>query len=326
MPAALSSAGSAPYRDPAILIVDDAPDNLAMLRETMAGRGYRTLVAHNGAQALSVARRMCPDLILMDVVMPGMTGLEACRQLKEYAGTADIPVILMSSLNDTDDVVAGFDNGAVDYLAKPLRMAEVCARVRSQLSRHNAEIALQHAALIDPLTQIANRRHFDSFLEHEWQRATRSNEPLSVMMIDVDHFKQYNDALGHAAGDAALAQVAKVLKTHGARPTDLAARYGGEEFAMVFAETPSHSAVGMADTIRAHIAALSLAHPRAAGGTVTVSIGVATIIPTIEDDMAAFFKAADMAMYAAKQGGRNRVHAVDANSRVWESVRALVMP
>jgi diguanylate cyclase (GGDEF)-like protein len=313
-------------RDPAILIVDDAPDHLGVLRHTMAERGYQTLVANCGAQALSVARRMHPDLILMDVVMPGMDGLETCRQLKQNAGTADIPVILMSSRNETDDVVAGFDNGAVDYIAKPLRMAEVCARVRSQLAQHNAQIALQQAALVDPLTRIANRRHFDSFLEHEWQRAVRSGEPLSVMMVDVDHFKQYNDSLGHAAGDAALAQVAKVLAAHAPRPTDLAARYGGEEFAMVFAETPAASATSMAEAIRSRVAALGMAHPRAANGRVTVSVGVATIIPTANDDMASFFKAADMAMYAAKQAGRDRVHSVDVGNRVWESVRALVMP
>ena len=312
---------------PSILIVDDAPDNLFMLRHAMAERGYQTIVANSGEQALTLASRMHPDLILLDVVMPGIGGLEACRQLKQQAGTADIPVILMSSNTDTADVVAGFDNGAVDYIGKPLRLAEVCARVRCQLAQHIAQAALQQAALIDPLTKIANRRHFDAFLDQEWQRAVRSGEPLSLMMVDVDHFKLYNDSLGHAAGDAALCQVAKVLQAHAPRATDLAARYGGEEFALLFAETPGTNAAALGDTIRAHVAALGMAHPRApGGGPVTVSIGVATIVPSKTDDMASFFNAADLAMYAAKEAGRNRVHAVDAGNRVWESVRELVMP
>ena len=312
-------------RHPSILIVDDAPDNIDALRHTLTGRGYRTLVANRGSEALALARRQHPDLILLDVVMPGIDGLETCRQLKQEAATADIPVILMSSRNEAEDVVAGFDTGAADYIAKPLRMAEVCARVRAQLTQHDTQAALQRAALLDPLTRIANRRHFDNFLEHEWQRAMRSGEPLSLLMIDVDHFKLYNDALGHAAGDAALCQVAKVLQAHAARPTDLAARYGGEEFALLFAETPAANAAAMAETVRAHIAALALAHPRSAGGIVTASIGVATIVPGPGDQTASFFKAADLAMYAAKRAGRNRVQAVDAGNRVWESVRELVM-
>ena len=312
-------------RPPAILIVDDAPEHIDALRQAFSGSAYRTLVARGGSEALALARRQQPDLILMDVLMPCMDGLETCRQLKRQAATAGIPVILMSSRNEAEDVVAGFDSGAADYIAKPLRMAEVGARVRAQLALHDAQAALQRAALLDPLTRIANRRHFDSFLEHEWQRAMRSAEPLSLMMVDVDHFKLYNDALGHAAGDAALCQVAKVLQAHAGRPTDLAARYGGEEFTLLFAETPASGAAALAETIRAQIAALGLAHPHAPGGSVTASIGVATIVPGPGDQVASFLEAADLAMYGAKRAGRNRVQSVDAGNRVWESVRALVM-
>ncbi len=315
------------HSDPSILIVDDAPDNLGVLRRMMAGQGYQTLVANSGPLALSLARRMHPDLILLDVVMPGMDGLETCRQLKQHAATCDIPVIFMSARNDTDDVVAAFEQGAVDYIPKPLRMAEVCARVRTQLHIHTAQTALQHAAMADPLTKIGNRRHFDGFLEQEWQRAIRSAEPLSLLMVDVDHFKLYNDTHGHAAGDAALCAVAKVLQQHAPRATDLAARYGGEEFTLLFAETPAPSAAILAEAVRADVAALGLPNPRVpGGGCVTVSIGVATIVPTQLDDVATFFNAADLAMYAAKNGGRNRIHAIDKGNSTWESVRALVMP
>ena len=287
----------------AILIVDDAPDNLGVVRASLAAQGYRTLVATSGAAALEVAQHAHPDLILLDVIMPGMDGLETCRRLKTSATTRDIPIIFMSSSTDTADVVAGFDTGAVDYICKPLRMAEVCARVRAQLQ-------LQRTAQADPLTGIANRRHFDSVMDHEWQRAVRSGEPLSLVVLDVDHFKPYNDNLGHAAGDAALRQIAQVLQAHTLRPTDLAARYGGEEFTLLFAATPAASAAVLAESVRAAVEALALPHPHSpSGAVITVSVGVATITPSRRDEPMRFFNSADLAMYAAKHGGRNQVHA-----------------
>jgi two-component system cell cycle response regulator len=440
-------------REAAILIVDDAPANLDVLRASMAQQGYQTFVATTGEHALSIARRIHPDLILLDVMMPGMDGLETCRRLKQHAATEDIPVIFMSARTGTEDVLAGFDLGAVDYIGKPLRMAEVCARVRAQLQAHSHdasrqeqaqrlrmivdnmaeglliietggriqysnpacdnylgyrpgqlaghaigdllaaplvqeylawfaacaadpggaaqpgarevavrlhdgsarpmdlsltpmhsageqvfigllhdishrkqyESALERAALVDPLTRIANRRHFDNFFEQEWQRAIRSAEPLSLIVLDVDYFKRYNDALGHAAGDAALRQVASVLAAHAMRPTDLAARYGGEEFVVLFGETAADAALALAESIRARIEALGLPNPgSAAGASITVSIGVATIVPNQLDDLANFFVAADKAMYAAKEAGRNAVRAVDAGSSTWEAIRALM--
>lgn len=424
------------HRDASILIVDDAPGHLDVLRQTMSQQGYQTFVANSGERAINIARRVHPDLILLDVVMPGMDGLETCRQLKLHPATQDIPVIFMSSNCETDDVVAGFDRGAVDYISKPLRMAEVCARVRAQLQVHihsetqqeqaqrlrmivdtmaeglmiveasgriqytnpacdgylgydsgtlaghsigellNAAVAqeyiayfkvcvedpggehrhgarevvirhrdgparamdltltpmqvageplfigllhdishrkqyentLQRAALSDPLTKIANRRHFDSFLELEWQRAIRSGEPLSLIVLDVDHFKLYNDALGHAAGDVALREVAAVLEAHAMRPTDLAARYGGEEFVLLFGETPMNAASALAESLRSRIEGLHLVNPKSATSAwLTASVGVATIIPAQGMEMAAFYIAADQAMYQAKAAGRNRV-------------------
>ena len=160
----------------------------------------------------------------------------------------------------------------------------------------------------DPLTKIANRRHFDSFLELEWQRAMRSGQPLSLVVIDVDHFKLYNDTLGHAAGDAALQEVAAVLSAHALRPTDLAARHGGEEFVVVFGETDTLAALQLAESIRAKVEALGLRHPSSpTSASVTVSVGVATVAPTRAEELSRFFVIADLAMYAAKSAGRNRV-------------------
>jgi len=415
-------------RKPAILIVDDAPDNLGTLRTMMLRQGYQTFVATSGDRALDIAQRVKPDLILLDVVMPGIDGLETCRRLKALPATARIPVIFMSARGDTEDVVAGFDTGAADYIAKPLRLEEVCARVRAQLRlrsnsetqteqadhlrmivnsmdqgllivercgrvqyanpacdrylgyapdelvgrllkdlldgkesgtyerldamsygtrevqiRHRdgglramdltmtpmhaadglfvallhdithhkrSEDALQRAAMLDPLTQIANRRHFDAFLNREWQRAIRNAQPLSLVVLDVDHFKLYNDTLGHAAGDTCLQKVAETLQLHAARPTDLAARYGGEEFVLLFAETPAENAVRLAGMIRAAVEALEVPNPRSTTSPwLTVSVGVATIVPTQLDAIDNLFVCADRAMYAAKAGGRNRVEA-----------------
>ncbi|MDC8758541.1 diguanylate cyclase domain-containing protein [Janthinobacterium fluminis] len=440
-------------RDATILIVDDAPANLAMLRHLMDQQGYQTFVATSGERALMIAQRVHPDLILLDVVMSGMDGFETCRQLKLNALTQRIPVIFMSAKTETEDVVAGFDIGAADYISKPLRMAEVCARVRAQLQmRSNSETqqeqaerlrtivnnmaegllvieadgriqftnpacdqylgyqenelagrsikellmplvaseyldyfamyaanpatahkhgtrevairrrdggtlsmdltltpmflrqplyigllhdithhkqsedALQRAAHIDPLTKIANRRHFDSFLEKEWQRSVRSGTPLSLVVLDVDHFKLYNDSLGHPAGDLCLQQVAQAIAAHACRPTDLAARYGGEEFVLLFAETDAAAALPMAEAIRQHIELLRLPHPRSPTSQwITASIGVATIFPHLLDDKEALFVAADRAMYAAKEGGRNLVRATQPGSAAWDAVKALVM-
>ncbi|MFA9218320.1 MAG: diguanylate cyclase [Sphingomonadaceae bacterium] len=434
-----------------MLIVDDAPENLGMLRKLMVDQGYQAYVATSGERALTIARRVHPDLILLDVVMPGMDGFETCRQLKSHAATQRIPVIFMSARNDTADVVAGFDIGAVDYIGKPLRMAEVCARVRTQLQirsrsetqeeqaerlrtivnnmaegllifeadgriqftnpacdkylgypaqalagrrisdllnpmvaqeyldyferyaaapetahhhgtreviiRHRdgssvcmdltltpmylreplfigllhdithhklSEDALQRAAMVDPLTKIANRRHFDNFLEKEWQRAIRSGLPLSLVVMDVDHFKLFNDTLGHAAGDVCLQRVAQAINSHALRPTDLAARYGGEEFVLLFAETASDSAYLLAESIRAHVESLQLPHPRSPTSPwITVSIGVSTIIPGQLDNIESLFVTADRAMYSAKEGGRNQVHATHSAPTALDVIKAL---
>ncbi|TQK08128.1 diguanylate cyclase [Herbaspirillum sp. SJZ107] len=421
---------------PAILIVDDAPDSLGALRTIMLRQGYQTFVATSGERALDIALRVKPDLVLLDIVMPGMDGLEACRRLKAHPATTRIPVIFISARDETADIVAGFDIGAADYIPKPLRMEEVCARVRAQLRmrttsetqtaqadrlrmivnsmdqglliveasgriqyanpacdrylgckpeelvgrrladlleqpeapadhavaqgtrevniRHHdgslramdltltpmhadaglfvallhdishhkqSEDALQRAAMLDPLTKIANRRQFDAFLEKEWQRAIRNAQPLSLVVLDVDHFKLYNDTLGHAAGDTCLQQVAQALQGHAARPTDLAARYGGEEFVLLFGETPLDAATRLAEMIRTAVEALQLAHPRSPSSPwLTVSVGVATIVPTQLDEIENLFVCADRAMYAAKAGGRNRVEATLVGA-AWDVVK-----
>jgi diguanylate cyclase (GGDEF)-like protein len=205
------------------------------------------------------------------------------------------------------------------YLRQPLFIG-----LLHDITHHKqSEDALQRAAMVDPLTKIANRRHFDSFLEKEWQRAMRSGQPLSLVVLDVDHFKLYNDTLGHPAGDACLQQVAQAIASHALRPTDLAARYGGEEFVLLFAETDGDAAHLLAESIRAHIESLQIPHPRSTTSAwLTVSIGVATIHPHQLDNTESLFVAADRAMYVAKEGGRNQVQATKTGGASLAAVKA----
>jgi len=216
---------------------------------------------------------------------------------------------------------------AMDLTMTPLHTADgLFVALLHDITHHKqSEDALQRAALLDPVTGIANRRRFDSFLENEWQRAMRNAEPLSLVVLDVDHFKQYNDTFGHAAGDVCLQRVAQALEAHALRPTDLAARYGGEEFVLLFGETPLEAAARLAEAIRSAIEDLKMPNPRSPTSRwLTVSVGVATIVPTQLDDIEQLFVCADRAMYAAKGGGRNRVETAAAGA-AWEAVRNAAM-
>jgi diguanylate cyclase (GGDEF)-like protein len=288
-----------------VLIADNDSASRFELTEVLQRQGYHTLAAAGGEQAFDIALHAQPDLILLEVAMRDVDGLEICRRLKANNATAHIPVIFVSERTATEDIVTGFDVGAADYVAKPPRLPELCARIRAQLHHKRSAHAL---AMIDPLTRIANRRRFDSFFATEWQRGLRNGTPLSLLMIDVDHFKLFNDALGHAAGDACLQQVAGVIQQHAARPADLAARYGGEEFVVLFGETRGEAAAVLAESIRATVEALRIANPRAPTSSwVTVSIGVASTVPAAGESLCSLLLAADRRLYGAKDAGRNRV-------------------
>jgi diguanylate cyclase (GGDEF)-like protein len=212
---------------------------------------------------------------------------------------------------------------AMDLTMTPMHAADgLFVALLHDITHHKqSEDALQRAAMVDPLTKIANRRHFDAFLDKEWQRAIRNAQPLSLVVLDVDHFKLYNDTLGHAAGDVCLQKVAQALQDHAARPTDLAARYGGEEFVLLFAETPAENAARLAEMIRAAVQALEIPNPGSTTSAwLTVSVGVATIVPTQLDAIDNLFVCADRAMYAAKAGGRNRVESTIVGA-AWDVVQ-----
>lgn len=290
-----------------ILIVDDERINRKLLSELLEQQ-HEVILAKNGEQALQRVRADPQiDLILLDVMMPGMDGHEVLRQLKAHDAIQHIPVIFITALNSVDDEQTGLDLGAADYISKPFNPAIVTLRVANHLSFVRQRKLLEILAGRDGLTEINNRRRFDETLQKEWQRAKRSARPLSLAIIDVDCFKQFNDHYGHAHGDKVLKSVAKTLSEAPRRPADLAARYGGEEFVLLLPETDAEGARSRAVEVRRAVEALSIPHAYSnAARHVTVSIGGATRIVE-EDPPEKLIEAADAMLYQAKSTGRNRV-------------------
>jgi len=293
---------------PTILIVDDTPTNIQVLAEALRPH-YRVKVAASGPAALEViARQGVPDLILLDVMMPGMDGYAVCQALKESAATRDTPVIFVTAKSDEADEEKGLRLGAVDYIAKPFSLPIVLARVRNHINLKLKTDLLESLALLDGLTSIPNRRRFDEALEMEWKRAQRTGEPLALIMFDIDCFKDYNDHHGHHAGDCCLARVADELTRALARPGDLLARYGGEEFVALLPATDLEGGILSAERCRAQIMALNLPHGHSpAAPCVTVSAGVASLVPGATSSPLELLQQADACLYRAKGAGRNQV-------------------
>jgi diguanylate cyclase (GGDEF)-like protein len=290
-----------------VLIADDDPINRDVLCELLQPE-YTVVLAKNGVQALERAARHLPDLILLDVMMPDMSGFEVLRRLRATPQLEHVSVIFISGLNRPEDEAAGLKAGASDYIAKPFNATVVLARVALHLQLVRQRRLLEHLAHVDGLTELANRRRFDDVYDLEWQRARRSGQPLSLALLDIDSFKQFNDLYGHPAGDRALRAVARVAGSTMRRPADLAARYGGEELVLLMPETDAVQALQIAQALREAVAQLMIAHAgSAAAPCITVSIGGASLDPARPESSAALFEAADVQLYRAKQGGRNRV-------------------
>lgn len=239
--------------------------------------------------------------------MPEMDGMAVIRALKRDDATRHIPVIFITALDSAADEELGLDLGAVDYIAKPFHPPIARVRVRNHLQIVHQRRLLEQIAALDGLTGIPNRRRFDEALAQEWSRCQRSGLPLSLIVADVDQFKQYNDTLGHAAGDRVLQDVAAALRQAARRPGDLAARYGGEEFVLLLPETDAPQAQQLADELLQRMAARKLPHPAAsAAPCVTLSLGGITTIPASSEVAPDFFERADAALYQAKAQGRNR--------------------
>jgi len=300
-----------------VLIADDDPINRQVLADLLKPE-YTVLLAKNGEQALERAQRHAPDLVLLDVMMPDMDGYEVLRRLRADPQTAQITVIFISGLNRPEDEANGLKMGAADYIAKPYNATVVMARVALHLQLVRQRRMLERLANVDGLTELANRRRFDELYAVEWQRAQRSGRPLSLALLDIDAFKQYNDHYGHPAGDRALRAVARAAGAGLRRPADLAARYGGEELVLLLPDTDAVQARHVMAGILEAIAGLQL--PHAASGVaphLTVSVGGATLGGHGPESAAELFEAADVQLYRAKHGGRNRIiwRAPDAPAR-----------
>ena len=320
----------------AILVVDDSVDSRLLIQRFLQQEGHRDfLMAGTAAEALGQlgvdgSTPSGPvELILMDLELPGMNGIEACRRITEDPRLGDIPVIVVTASSENGSLPAAFQAGAVDYLLKPINPIELGARVRSMLrlkrelderKRREAELLevtyrlaaakseLQRLSSLDGLTGLSNRRHFDEVYGAEWKRAARDATFLSVILIDIDHFKAFNDRYGHLAGDDCLRRVAAALREGVKRPGDCVARYGGEEFVALLPETHQVGAGSVAEAMRLAVASLSLEHATSpVAPTLSISLGTATTIPRETSSPAELLAAADEELYKSKNAGRNRL-------------------
>ena len=290
-----------------VLIIDDQKSNLKILSDILRDE-VELFLAQDGEQGIRKAIEFSPDLILLDVVMPGINGFEVIRRLKQDPVTYLIPVIFITSLNDVTHEEQGLLLGACDYINKPFHAAVVLARVKLHLQLSRQRVMLEQLANIDPLTGVANRRKYQEVLTQQWRDACRRRSCLSLVMIDVDNFKLYNDHYGHAAGDRVLQQVALTLSAELRRPFDFIARYGGEEFVILLPDTPHDDSYRIIEGCREAVLQLDMPH-QAAAGRLTISAGGYSCWPEQADEMVAAFalKQADDLLYQAKRQGKNRV-------------------
>ncbi|GBE27218.1 response regulator PleD [bacterium BMS3Bbin03] len=305
---------------PKILLVDDIIINLELQKVYLQDSGYDVIIAMDGEEALQKVYDEKPDLILLDVMMPKRNGFEVCRILKNNQDTRFIPVIMVTALKDVEDKINGIEAGADDFISKPFNKTELMARVRSLLrikflhdelenkmeQLDEARKRFQQLAITDGLTELFNYRYFRSQLEHEVARAKRYNLDLSLVMVDIDFFKNYNDTNGHPAGDIVLKKIARAVQEN-IRKIDIPCRYGGEEFILILPDTGKQAAVVVAEKMRKLVEQMPFKNQEAQPNKrLTISMGVATFS---EDGETAeeLIQQVDKNLYAAKQSGRNRV-------------------
>jgi len=301
-----------------ILIVDDSRFNLEVLSRILLAVAdtddpehpqYTMIRASSGSEAIEKALAEKPDLILLDIIMPGMSGFDVLAILKETEELRGIPVIIISGLADENDEEKGLSLGAVDYITKPFKNSIVIARVKTHLKIVSQMRTIERLSIIDQLTNIPNRRYFDNRIATEWKRTIREKVDISVLMIDVDHFKKFNDTYGHQQGDVVLKEVAATIKATVKRPTDIVARWGGEEFVVLLINTELDGAMIVAEQIRQGVENLKVHNINDPDVPlhVEVSIGAASMAPVAESLMEELVGDADKALYTAKETGRNKV-------------------
>ncbi|NIA07703.1 MAG: diguanylate cyclase [Actinobacteria bacterium] len=294
-----------PRQDPLVLVVDDNQTNISLVQGYLHRIDIASRSADNGPEAIELARSLKPSLILLDVMMPGMDGLEVCRALKDKMDTADIPIIFLSARTDVDQKVMGMSMGAVDYITKPFNPSELEIRIRSALRTKALQDELAAQAKTDALTGLYNWRYFYEILEHEVERSRLSSEPLSLILVDLDMFKVVNDTYGHQMGDKVLCDLGTMICRE-ARPSDYVARYGGDELAVVLPLTSLRDAKRLAERLRERSSKTTFGDSSFTLD-IACSFGVATLGPGDKGSAEALVRMADEALYTAKGSGRNRV-------------------
>lgn len=305
-----------------VMVVEDSKVAMKAISGYLDDIGVEPLFAENGRDAIELYRNERPDIILLDIILPDIDGYDVAKEVRKLQGKDDwTAIIFLSVMASDEDLARGIEAGGDDYLIKPVGRVVVQAKVRAmyrlvQMQRalvkmtdqlNNANQELHRLSMTDGLTGIANRRLFNEVLVREWRRCLRLKKPMSVVLMDVDFFKKYNDKYGHQAGDDCLKAVAREVANAAPRAGDLAARYGGEEFVLILGHTDEDGARWVANRIRQNVAALKMPHPDSHHGLVTVSCGVSSVLPGDDMSVERLVKSADNALYLAKSQGRNAV-------------------
>lgn len=320
-----------------ILIVDDRQDNILVLESLLEGLDCCIFKATSGNEALSLMLENEFALVLLDIQMPHMDGFEVAELMRVREKTRNVPIIFVTAIyKEQKYIFKGYERGAVDYIFKPIEPIILISKVKVFLNLYKQARQLREQAQqleerlkellelqvandklltlsnLDSLTGIPNRRYFDHFLELNWRDSIRERRSISLIMIDIDYFKEYNDHYGHVKGDECLTNVANCIAATLRRPRDFVARYGGEEFAVVLPNSEGEGALQVAEAIRNNIIELFIPHETSKGiPQITVSLGIFSIIPMVSDKMEDIIKNADEALYMSKSLGRNKVTFLD---------------
>ena len=290
-----------------VLVVDDEHANIMTLKHIL-GADHTIYVAKNGVDAIEIAEESSPDVILLDIIMPGIDGYETLAKLRDSLTTKELPVIFITGLTNSEDEEKGLELGASDYITKPFSPAIVKLRVRNQIKIIEQMRTIEQFGMTDQLTRLPNRYGFENRMKMEWGRAQREHAPISILLLDVDKFKNYNDTFGHQQGDLALQSFARALDTAVHRPADFAARWGGEEFIALLPNTNPEGSMVVAESIRKGVEEMDIPCIDKRAAKITVSIGAYTSTQGESEDINECITKADAALYYAKDQGRNRAY------------------
>jgi diguanylate cyclase (GGDEF)-like protein len=289
-----------------ILIVDDEKMNVMALAHFLRPQ-YDIIVATDGAGALETAERQTPDIILLDIIMPDMSGFEVLLHLKDSPATINIPVIFITGLSNAEDEEKGLTLGAMDYITKPFNKSVVKARINTHLKLTDYIHTIEKLCKMDALTGLSNRRGFDDRISLEWGRAFREKAPLGLIIMDLDRFKVYNDTYGHPQGDVLLKSIAQVISGTMKRSTDFVSRWGGEEFIVLLPDTDEQGTKKIAEEIRQNVKNAMIPCADGTNTSTTLSLGAVSKIPDEHEPLSGFLEKADKLLYNAKKNGRDQV-------------------